>query len=181
MNTCRTKPNFVLAGLNITSYRLNELQLQPGDAIYLYADGVTEAFNENGELFGESRLEALLSGTDGMTAREICGAVAAGLQQFVGGAAQSDDITMLCMSMRAMQASDRVTTCPDVHSYGIVQTFLSDRLGTAGVSAKVQTRMQVANDESWSNIVRHSGASEAELKLRREGPLAVWDCIWCGK
>lgn len=171
----RTKPNFVLAGMEMTRYRLNELQLTPGDALYLYTDGVTEAFNEENELFGEEQLEALLAKTDGMSARTVCGAVAESLQQFVGKAAQSNDITMLCVRMDAMQESDRMKTYPDDNSYAIVQTFLNDRLGTVGVSPKVLNRVQVANDEIWSNIVHYSGASEASLHLRREGDTLYLD------
>ena len=136
---------------------------------------MTEAFNEETELFGEEQLEALLAKTDGMSARTVCGAVAESLQQFVGKAAQSDDITMLCVRMDAMQESDRMKTYPDDNSYAIVQTFLNDRLGTVGVSPKVLNRVQVANDEIWSNIVHYSGASEASLHLRREGDTLYLD------
>lgn len=171
----RAKPNFVLAGMETTRYRCNELQLAPGDALFLYTDGVTEAFNEQNELFGEGRLEALLAQTDGRNARIVCGAVAESLREFVGKAPQSDDITMLCVRMDAMQESDRMKTCPDDTSYTIVQTFLSSRLGTAGVSPKILNRVQVANDEIWSNIVHYSGATEASLHLRREGDTLYLD------
>lgn len=171
----RSKPNFVLAGMDITRYQLNELQLEPGDALYLYTDGVTEAADVQNTLFGEERLETLLSDAGGKPAKEICGAVAESLHDFVGQAAQSDDITMLCVKMNAIEGIDSVKTHPDEASYTVVQEFLTDRLGNAGVPARTQSRIQIVNDEIWSNIVHYSGAEEASLKLRREGDTLLLD------
>lgn len=57
----RTQPNLVLAGLEDTHYRIQTLQLGPGDALYLYTDGVTEAADSRGQLFGEDRLRQALA------------------------------------------------------------------------------------------------------------------------
>lgn len=57
----RTQPNLVLAGLEDTHYRIQTLQLGPGDALYLYTDGVTEAADSRGQLFGEGRLRQALA------------------------------------------------------------------------------------------------------------------------
>ncbi len=91
----RTKPCFVLAGMDGIKYRKNELDLAPGDEIYLYTDGVTEATNANEELYGESRLNALLNGMNGLSGEEVCRAVKADIDEFAGDAPQFDDITML--------------------------------------------------------------------------------------
>ena len=71
------------------------LTLNPGDAILLYTDGVTEAMNSEGQLFGnEPTRQALAALQD-----KNCSALVEGMQEaltaFVGGAEQSDDITML--------------------------------------------------------------------------------------
>lgn len=165
----RSKPNFVLAGMDITRYQLNELQLKPGDALYLYTDGVTEAADEQNTLFGEERLETLLADMGGKPAEAVCGAVAESLRGFVGQAAQSDDITMLCVKMNTIEEIDSVKTHPDKASYTVMQDFLTNRLGGAGIPAGTQNRIQIVNDEIWSNIVHYSGAGEASLRLRREG------------
>ena len=76
-------------------YRKNELQLLPGDEIYLYTDGVTEAANADEKLYGEKRLEKLLNTLRGVNGEEFCRAVKADIDAFVEEAPQFDDITML--------------------------------------------------------------------------------------
>jgi len=73
------------------------LRLAPGETIYLFTDGVTEAIDAAAEQFSEERLEAVLRRSGGKPSAEIIDAVAAGLRGFVGGAEASDDITMLAL------------------------------------------------------------------------------------
>lgn len=85
----------VLAAMDGLPYESFELQMQHGDRLYLYTDGVTEAINENEELFGEDRLlEALRNTQDGDVCHSISGTLKR-LNAFVGEADQFDDITML--------------------------------------------------------------------------------------
>ncbi len=91
----KSKSGFVLAGMEGLKYRQNELILSPGDEIYLYTDGVTEATDSDGKLYGEERLLSLLNTLHGLTGEELCRAVKADIDRFAGDAPQSDDITML--------------------------------------------------------------------------------------
>ena len=97
------RANFVLAGMEGVRYKEQQLQLQPGDEIYLYTDGVTEAHNVNKELFGDDRLLASLNETSGMTVDEICKKVKKDVDAFQGEAEQFDDITMLCIHWNTME------------------------------------------------------------------------------
>lgn len=138
----RTKPNFVLAGTEKTRYRLHTLKLCPGDALYLYTDGVTEAANGQNDLFGEARLKDFLSAAEnGTDVQDICSGVSAALHGFVGDMPQSDDITMLCVRINAMQDKAVTTMVPDENSYAIVQAFLADRLETANTPQKTLRRI----------------------------------------
>ena len=94
----KTRAGLVLAGMEGIRYRRFELQLEPGDTIYLYTDGVTEATNVEEKLYGDARLLALLNRMQGGSAREICEAVKADVDAFAGKAEQFDDITMLCLT-----------------------------------------------------------------------------------
>lgn len=95
----RTKPNFVLAGMKGMKYRLNELQLEPGDEIFLYTDGVTEALNTNKKLYGESRLLDMFRSDklSGKSQSEMLDILRQDISDFAGEAEQADDITMLIM------------------------------------------------------------------------------------
>lgn len=91
----KSRPGFVLAGMEGIRYRKSELQLAPGDVLYLYTDGVTEATNANSDLYGEKRLLATLDENVNRNPEEICDAVKKDVDAFVGEAPQFDDITML--------------------------------------------------------------------------------------
>lgn len=91
----KSKPSFVIAGMEGMKYRRNEFFLSSGDEIYLYTDGVTEATDSENRLYGEERLVRFLNTLHGLSGEEICHAVKADVADFVGDAPQFDDITML--------------------------------------------------------------------------------------
>ena len=85
----------VLAAMEDMPYKPQQLQLQHGDRIYLYTDGVTEAINKTQEAFGEERLLSALESMQGIEVCESIRGVRMLLNQFVGEEDQFDDITML--------------------------------------------------------------------------------------
>lgn len=99
----KSKAGFVLAGMEGIRYRKNELQLEAGDTIYLYTDGVTEATDLNNELYGEDRLLEVLNQNTHADPQTICDAVKADVDAFVGEAPQFDDITMLSLTYHGEQ------------------------------------------------------------------------------
>ena len=79
------------------AYDTGRLSLAVGETIYLFTDGVTEANNAVDELFTEDRLEAVLRAAAGRPSAEVVDSVAEALQDFVGAASPSDDITMMAV------------------------------------------------------------------------------------
>jgi sigma-B regulation protein RsbU (phosphoserine phosphatase) len=75
-------------------FSVERAQVQPGDLIAICSDGVTEARDLDGELFGEHRLREFLEGCAGQSAQDVCRSVVARVHDFVGEAPQSDDITL---------------------------------------------------------------------------------------
>lgn len=95
------KPTGVAFGLDADMpYRIEEIILRPGDALFLFTDGITEAFDPTGEEFGTARLEAALETGRGRSARELIGGVLRATEAFAAGAEQSDDITCLALRFR---------------------------------------------------------------------------------
>jgi phosphoserine phosphatase RsbU/P len=76
-------------------FHSRQLTLQPGDSVFLYTDGVTEAMNAQDELFGEARLVSVLKRLREAPMRGLIQGVMKAIQAFSQGLAQSDDITML--------------------------------------------------------------------------------------
>jgi hypothetical protein len=89
--------SMVLGMMPDVAFAEQQIDLEPGDTLVVYSDGVSEAMNEQEEFFGDERLEALVAGTRAMTADEAGRHVLAGLSAFVGDAHQSDDVSVMVL------------------------------------------------------------------------------------
>ena len=96
----KIRAGFVLAGMENMKYKAGTMQLDVGDKIFQYTDGVTEATNINNELYGMDRLGEILNKVKNGTPHEILPAVKKNIDEFVGEAPQFDDITMLCLEYK---------------------------------------------------------------------------------
>jgi sigma-B regulation protein RsbU (phosphoserine phosphatase) len=77
------------------TYRSETLKLSPGDGLFLYTDGITEALNTAGEMFEDERLRETLRSLSGASAGEIVAAVMERVQRFAANAEQADDIAAM--------------------------------------------------------------------------------------
>ncbi len=82
------------------AYQTDRVTLRPGDSIFIYTDGVTEAMNEQGELFSEGRLKKHLIELRGKSVQEVIVGTMEGIASFSHGVSQSDDITMMMIQFR---------------------------------------------------------------------------------
>ena len=80
------------------TYTTQHMTLSSGDTLFLYTDGVTEAMNNDQELYSEERLLRVLQGCDKGKAMDIVVGVNTSVAEFAAGAEQSDDITMLALT-----------------------------------------------------------------------------------
>jgi serine phosphatase RsbU (regulator of sigma subunit) len=93
-----TGPHGVLLGLDpAADYTVGETGLPPGSTLLLYTDGLTEAGNARGELFGDERLLGLVNASRNRDAPAVIDAVVDAVEGFVLGHAQSDDLTLLAL------------------------------------------------------------------------------------
>lgn len=93
----KTRPGFVLAGMEGIKYRQGETVLEKGESLFLYTDGVTEATNGSDQLYGEDRLLEMLNANADVQPTELLPVIRADIDKFVDGAPQFDDITMLSL------------------------------------------------------------------------------------
>ena len=90
--------NIPVGVLEDWSYTLQETTLSPGEILFLYTDGLTEATRSDGELFGEERvLEELSSHGEDISTERVVADMTAAVNRFIGQAEQSDDLTMLVL------------------------------------------------------------------------------------
>lgn len=163
----KSKAGFVLAGIEGFRYEMQELQMEPGDILYLYTDGVTEATNSELELYGNDRLLDVLNRANYTSMQELCACVKADLDAFVGEAPQFDDITMVAFRYIGQP------TVPSIHfDQAILQDitatteFVEQELERMGCPPKAAIQLSIAIDEIFSNII-HYGYGE------KPGPVTV--------
>ena len=95
------QPSGLVLGLNPDAeYSSHTLALRPGDGLFLFTDGVTEAMAKDGEMFGESRVESFLARYQQADAKKIVESALEDVKSFAAGAPQSDDITLLALRYR---------------------------------------------------------------------------------
>ena len=87
--------NTIVGVFDGMEYQEDTLQLEQGDTLVMFTDGVTEAMDTAYKEFGDERLDSILRQQSGANSQQIIEAVKAGIKAFVGEAEQSDDITML--------------------------------------------------------------------------------------
>ena len=143
----------VMSGI---SFRQHEFHLEPGDALFVYTDGVPEATNEEGELFGNERMLKALNVHPDAKPEDLLPAVHCEIDAFAGGAPQFDDITMLMLEYKGpgngeeLEAEARKENLPQVLS------FLDSYLERRGCSMKVQTQLDIAAEEIFINIASYA-------------------------
>jgi len=110
------KAGLILGELDGIPYKKQTLQMQKGDFLFLYTDGVTEAMNTANKLYGEERLQNILTGAESTLTPHpngnvgaICRKVSDDIAVYTQGAEQSDDITMLCLQYKGENADDEDT------------------------------------------------------------------------
>ena len=93
-------PQGILVGFNEAAQFLSITQtLEQDEMLLLYSDGVTEAMQRDGAMFGDERLRELLEGSVIESARQVAETVETAVHEFADGFPQSDDLTLLAFRL----------------------------------------------------------------------------------
>jgi len=92
-----TEGGLILGVQEDSEYAQGKAVLEPGDLVVYYTDGVTEAANASGEMFGSARLRELLAGLGCCSAEEAVEAVQKEVMDFTGRASRRDDVTIVAL------------------------------------------------------------------------------------
>ena len=96
----RDKHGFIVGGLPKMKYKEYELQLNPGDKLFVYTDGVPEATSADNELFGTERMIDALNTDPNASCEQVLLNVRSAVDGFVKEAEQFDDLTMMCLEYK---------------------------------------------------------------------------------
>ncbi len=171
---------FVLAGMEMMQFKQGELQLSPGDTLFLYTDGVTEATNGEEELFGEAKLLEALDGTADDSPQEMIGKVKASIDGFVKDAPQFDDITMLAVKYKGEGTDVFTETRTFVavkENLPTVTDWLEELLSGYDCPMKLVHKLNISAEEIFINIANYAypqGTSTVDLTFHyRSNPRTV--------
>ena len=165
----KVRAGFVLAGMQGIRYRAGSIQLEPGDKVFQYSDGIPEAINSEKAPYGMKRLESVLAKNSEKAPSELLPLVKADVDAFVGDADQFDDITMLCIEFKGNGRKAEISLTPDAESVKKVAEFLDTTLEAWEIPMKVVSKLQIVADEIYSNIVRYSQAKNAKVTAVQNG------------
>ena len=92
--------SLVLGAFDFAEYRVTQTRLYPGDVVFTFSDGVTEATNSSNELFGDDRLKDLVQRNIDLSAEQLKDRVMREVLEFTHGVPQGDDITVVVLKMK---------------------------------------------------------------------------------
>lgn len=170
----QSKPGLVMAAMQETLYKQQTCTLLPGDTLFLYTDGVTEATNSQDKLFGDKRLIDTLTNGGVLPPAETCIFVKKEIDNFVQEAPQFDDITMLAIKYNGSdepvwERYEKTIDVSDNDKSGELKSFVEDILTPMDGAKKVQ--MQDAWDR-YEKIVDVIPENQDILTAFVEGILA---------
>lgn len=96
-----TTRSVLLGAFDFVEYKPRQTRLNSGDVVVMYTDGVTEAVNNDNEMFGEDRLEELIKRNVSLSAEQIKQRILDEVLSFTRGLPQGDDITLIVLKMKA--------------------------------------------------------------------------------
>lgn len=138
------------------------MAFKPGDTFILYTDGVTEAYNPNGDLLGEQPFLEQLSLQPGRTASETAASVMEIVRRHAAGALQSDDIAVIAVHVTGAgdgattQSAEKTMRIPnDIGALEHAQTEIESFYAAHRVSAELLHDVRLVLDEVLSNIMQY--------------------------
>lgn len=136
-------------------YSSKTMMLSDKDVVFLYTDGVNEAFNGEQEQYGHERLSKILNSVTEMAPQGIVDSVREDIRGFVGDADMSDDITMLCFS--ADFGDRRHISCTSDKSFlDEVVTKIHYHLVSNGCNEKDALKLDIVVEELFVNICNYA-------------------------
>lgn len=152
------KPNLVIGAMNGINYESCEIQLNPGDSIFLYTDGITEALNKNKDFYGENRLVMKLNSITDISAENILSEVKSDVEEFSIDEAQADDITMLAFKYKGFntQKTETISLPANIENFPNLLAWLDKQCNNAKIPIDYKNKLNIAVEEIFVNISNYA-------------------------
>ena len=165
--------NMPLGFVDRQTFKPYMTDLSPGDVLFTYSDGITEASNSEGELFGEERLMLLIRASSDLSTADLLEKVKRITFSYCAGNFR-DDVTCIAVKIapeqNVIEAKTRQKTFPQqLDAIRAIREFVEESL--AGLlppdsgSADLRNEIGIAAAEAGTNILRHQKPADNELKV----------------
>lgn len=167
------KSGVPLGALRSFKYVVEKTILHPGDAVFLYTDGVTDAANRSEELFSINRLKDVIERSGNAEPSYVVQEVVESVDRFADGTSQADDIAMVCVQYRGAARAKEMSAMFQREIEQLTKVFdLVGRFFAANnINESVRYAVQLAAEEIFTNLIRHNaqGGDKIEVHLHIEG------------
>ncbi len=169
--TMKTIGSVPLGIFEESEYHEQQIQMEPGDMIYTYTDGVNEAENSRAQLFGDEKMLETLKENRNKTPREQISGMTEAVNVHVAGYPQSDDITMLMVAFMEKENTKRsVQIANRLEELTTISAFLEECADAWELSMPLTLSLNLVLEEAFTNVVQYgySDKEEHEIEINIE-------------
>ena len=172
----KTKHGLAAGAMEGVRYRNFEIQLEKGDKLFIYTDGVPEATNKDEKLFTINRMTDTLNEYKDLSPKGVIEGVTNNVNAFVGDAPQFDDITMLCIELSEAKKERTLVVDATVENLSQVTRFVDSFLEENECSQKTQMKIELAVEEAFTNVASYAygqDVGQAEISASIENKVVT--------
>lgn len=151
----KSKHGLVVGAMSEIKYKNSEIQLNNGDKIFLYTDGVPEATNSNNKMFTLENMVKALNEAKEQSPKGVLENIRSRIDAFVDDAPQFDDLTMLCLELKNKD-ENTLTVDATTDNLQKVMSFVDGILEENGASMKTQMQIDLSVEEIYVNIANYA-------------------------
>ena len=171
--------NIPLGVFDNTEFEIYETCMNPGDIIYSYTDGITEAANINNELYGEERLYNCLNNTEETDVEKIAQKIKSSIQEYTEYVPQSDDITMLIFKYNGTGIKIFKEKAVK-ENYNSFYNWLHNACNDWNINEGLTNKLDMCAEEIYANIMFYAYQEEngiIEAKLEKSDNKIIFEFI----
>ena len=160
ISNLEAKPNLPVGLFEDFEYEMQTMQMQPGSALFLYTDGLTEARNAKGKLFGRDRVGQMIAEAGTTNPKQLVEAAIGCWQKFIAETEQSDDLTLLALSYTPLQEQnimgEGITLKNDVKEVEELGSFVKQVAESLSLDKSLTGRLRLAVEETVVNVMEYA-------------------------
>ena len=166
------EPHLPVGVFNDVKYGVQETQLKPDSTLFLYTDGLTEAKDAGRKQFGMQRVEEVLQACCTLPPRQMIETITRRIHEFVGDAAQSDDLTMLAIHYTPKHFESTLTKTllikNDVHEVSKFSAFIKAVMEQLNIEKALARQFRLAVEEAVVNVIDYAypAGQEGDIEVR---------------